>query len=287
MCTQTVLSGGSLTSYIDDSVTFQIVSVQNIIRLDCWTVCKCRPTNECAITLGALIVHNIIYETANTEDNKWNLYWDVNESIRSIGTVRYKWKRHDEHGHSHRRRLHVCICIQTHTHYVHDIVRVCVPKRYILILFSCFSRLLFGAAAVFGSPRGVRARVAPRNRYTILQWSRYQRRSPPTLRGGSTVVAIRRFRFFLLLLLFFFYFFPTVSCRPPASASIEDRVFMHTDDLSPPHCRHLLLCSAQWKRVWEKKRTSNTLTDEAAERNIPARRVFAPCINSNITHSLT
>jgi len=35
MCTQTVLSGGSLTSYTDDSVTFQIVSVQNNIRFDC------------------------------------------------------------------------------------------------------------------------------------------------------------------------------------------------------------------------------------------------------------
>lgn len=111
-------------------------------------------------------------------------------------------------------------------------MRVCVPKRYILILFSCFSRMLFGAAAVFGSPRGVRARVAPRNRYTTLQWPWYQRRFPPTLRGRSTVVAIRRFRFLLLLLLFFFYFFPTVSCRPPAS-SIEDHVFMYTDDLSP------------------------------------------------------
>jgi len=198
-------------------------------------------------------------------------------------------KRHDKHSHSCRRRLHMCTCIythtHTHTHYVHGIVRVYVPKRYILILFSCYYRMLFGAAATFGSPRSVRSRVSPRNRYTILQWPRYQRRFPLTLREDPLWWLLDDFVFFLLLLLFFFYFF---SHRQLSTASLfYRRPSIHVHGwFVPPYYWHLLLCSAQWKRMREKKCTSNILADEAAERNIPARWVFAPCINTNITHSL-
>jgi len=131
--------------------------------------------------------------------------------------------------------------------------------------FKFYSRVFLGCSSeqlLFSE-----VHEAPRNRYTTLQWPWHQRRFPSTLRGGSTVVTIRRFRFLLLWLLFFFYFFPTVSCRPPAS-SIEDRVFMYMDDLSPlttDTCFYAVLNGSVWER---KKGTSNTLTDEAAERNI-------------------